>query len=48
MILKTSFYDMNQTKKVISKISVDSIFFFTLTSHVHDYVHWHCSIDLLC
>ena len=39
----TTNYDMNQkilTKKVISKISVE------LTS-VHDYVHWHCSIDYL-
>ena len=28
---------------VISKISVD--FNLTFTSFMHDYVHWHCSIN---
>ena len=43
MTRTTCLYDMHQkilTKKVISKISVDSNFTFT-----HSYVHWHCSID---
>ena len=43
VILTTSLYPQNQkilTKKVISRISVDSNFMFR-----HDYVHWHYSID---
>ena len=41
MILTACFYDMNQ-KTSSEIISVDSNFIFAF---MHDYVHWHFSID---
>ena len=46
VILIAPLYGINQkilTKKVVSKISVNSDFSFIQV--MHDYVHWPCSID---